>query len=354
MNQRKLTAILIVLILIGTGSRLTDIVIAIDTPETSTQPETFVGHWAMTMNDGSSGWLSIHKTDGQWKGELWRVGQPKAITKMTCADGRLDFTRQCRIGVPEYEGGPPTGPRVPCRFSSSVVDDAIRVQMISANGARPEPPVIHHGRKMPPMPPKPDLNKVRFGAPVRLFNGRSLAGWRLANPKQQNGWKAVDGELVNETPKETFDPYSRYGNLRTDRTFGDGRLEIEFNVPVGGNSGIYLRGAYEAQVVDRDSRMQGIHGVGSIFNRIAPSRNAGKPGGEWQHYDLTLIDRHVTVILNGETVINNQPVIGNTNGAFQADITIPGPLYLQGDHTSVRYRNIVFYPRLGPDSPPQK
>ncbi|MDA1164606.1 MAG: DUF1080 domain-containing protein [Planctomycetota bacterium] len=176
------------------------------------EPQAFVGNWAMRMNDGSSGWLSIEKVEDQWSGQLWRVGQTKAIT---------------------------------------------------------------------------------------------------------------------------------------DRKFGDGKLTIEFNVPKSGNSGIYVRGVYEAQVVDRDSRMQGIHGVGSIFNRIAPSKNAGKPGGEWQSYEIIIVDRHATVVLNGEKVIDNQPILGNTNGAIQADVMTPGPLYLQGDHTAVRYRNIVFHPVVG-------
>ena len=62
--------------------------------------------------------------------------------------------------------------------------------------------------------------------------------------------------------------------------------------------------------------------------------------------DITLVDRHVTVILNGRKVINNQPIPGCTNGALHSDETLPGPLYLQGDHTSVSYRNIVLTPVL--------
>ena len=206
--------------------------------------------------------------------------------------------------------------------------------------------VAFHGKRIPPIPKKPDLSKLKFGKPITLFNGRNLDGWKLTNPKQINGWKAVDGVLVNTTPKLSFAPYSRYGNLRTKRTFLDFHLKIEFKVPPGGNSGIYLRGVYEAQVVDRDSKMQGIQGVGAIFGRIAPKVNAGKPGNEWQQYDITLVDRHVTVILNGKKVIDNQPIAGCTNGALQADETIPGPLYLQGDHTAVSYRNIILRPIL--------
>ena len=98
---------------------------------------------------------------------------------------------------------------------------------------------------------------------------------------------------------------------------------------------------YEAQVVDRDSRMKGIQGPGAIFGRIAPAKNAGRPGGDWQRDELTLVDRHVTVVLNGETVIDNQPLPGCTSGALSADETRPGPIYLQGDHTRVSYRPII-------------
>jgi hypothetical protein len=62
--------------------------------------------------------------------------------------------------------------------------------------------------------------------------------------------------------------------------------------------------------------MQGLQGVGAIFSRIKPTRNAGKPGGQWQSYEITIVERHATVVLNGENVIDNQPVTGNTNGAF--------------------------------------
>ncbi len=100
------------------------------------------------------------------------------------------------------------------------------------------------------------------------------------------------------------------------------------------------RGLYEAQVVDRDSPMQGISGPGAIFGRIEPSHNAGLPGDQWQSYDIILVDRHLTVRLNDQTVIDNQPVAGCTGGSLFGDVSRDGPVYLQGDHTSVRYRNL--------------
>jgi len=201
------------------------------------------------------------------------------------------------------------------------------------------------GKWVPPMPASaPDLSKVRFGHPVSLFNGRDLTGWRPHEADKVNGWSAQDGMLVNTTDKTDFSPTGAHANLRTEAEFEDFWLHIEYLVEEQRNSGIYLRGMYEAQVVDRDSRMQGVQGPGAIFGRIAPSTNAGNPGGQWQTYDLTLVDRHVTVVLNGVKVIDNQPVIGPTAGAIYTDPSSPGPIYLQGDHTAVRYKNIYLAP----------
>lgn len=304
----------------------------------------FRGNWALVLPDGSAGWLTIFDDDGKPQGQLWAVGLPKALTDVSIDGDTLHFVQNHRLGKPEFEGGPPTGPRVPCRHRATVEGDQIKLVMDRPRSDGSTEQVRFVGKRMPPIPPKPDLSQVTFGKPIELFNGHDLEGWKLTNPNQINGWKAVDGMLINTTPKLDFQPYSRYGNLQTVDKFLDFNLQIEFNVPPGGNSGVYLRGVYEAQVVDRDSKMQGIQGVGAIFGRIAPSENAGKPGGQWQQYDITLVDRHVTVILNGKKVIDNQPIAGCTNGALQADETIPGSFYLQGDHTAVRYRNIVLRP----------
>jgi|GEM_PF-461699 len=303
----------------------------------------FLGGWALEMPDGAAGWLGVVEEENGLRGELWTVGGGKKLTELKVVNDQLSFVRNVRIGKPKFVGGPPTGERVPCRYTATVKDKMMRLVMYKPSGDSTEK-VRFPGKLMPPLPPKPDLAKVKFGPPIELFNGKNLDGWKLTNPKQINGWKAVNGELVNTTPKLDFSAYSRYGNLQTVREFMDFNLKIEFKVPPGGNSGVYLRGIYEAQVLDRDSKMQGIQGVGAIFGRIKPTENAGKLGNEWNTYDITLVDRHATVILNGKKVIDNERIYGCTNGALHADETIPGPLYLQGDHTAVSYRNIVLRP----------
>jgi len=86
--------------------------------------------------------------------------------------------------------------------------------------------------------------------------------------------------------------------------------------------------------------------MGALYSRITPSKNAEKPAGEWQNLDITLCDRHLTVILNDQTIIDNEPVLGVTGGALTADQFSPGPIYLQGDHGKVSYRNIQLKPIL--------
>ena len=120
------------------------------------------------------------------------------------------------------------------------------------------------------MPPKPDLGNVQFGEVINLFNGKDLSGWKLQPSAAKNGWRAENGILVNTTPKTDFGAYGDHGNLRTIAEFGDCQVHVEFKVESNCNSGIYINGLYEAQVVDRDSKMQGINGPGAIFGRHSP------------------------------------------------------------------------------------
>ena len=86
--------------------------------------------------------------------------------------------------------------------------------------------------------------------------------------------------------------------------------------------------------------------LGAIYGLKAPDVDASKPARTWQTLDITLVDRHVTVILNGQTIIDNQPVLGCTGGALWSDPLRPGPIYLQGNHSDIDYRNIVLRPAV--------
>ena len=313
-----------------------------DSPDSERNLDSMIDSWAFELPDGAPAWLQIERAGSELAGSLlWSVGSARPVSNLAYSDGRLTFQRATRW-KPYGNNDELRVARKP--MIARLVGDELELQVTQTIVKQGREETIRMmGRRMPPLPPRPALGQVQFGTPIRLFNGRDLSGWRLHNPKKKNGWQVVDGVLENRTPKTDFGGYGEYGNLRTNREFGDFRLVIEYNVPSGGNSGVYMRGMYEAQVVDRDSRMQGIAGPGAV-GRIAPSINAGKPGGQWNRYELTLVDRHVTVVLNGKTVIDNQPVIGCTGGGLQSDDTKPGPIYLQGDHTSVKYRNIMLFP----------
>ncbi len=301
-------------------------------------PKSLVGDWALTLPTDEAGWLSLNPANKDAPIRvMWAVGGVRSISEWSVNKDEIVFPLRKRRA----------GKKGPMIVTETV---AVRVLDGSLYGAhrkiesRQTSEASFTGKRLPPLPPRPELSKVRFGKPIQLFNGRDLTGWKPWRPHKKMGWSAKNGELVNETPKTDFSAYGEYANLRTEREFEDFKLHIEFNIGAQRNSGIYLRGMYEAQVVDRDSSMKGNNGVGAIYGRIAPSKNAGKKGGEWNTYDITLVDRHVTVVLNGQKVIDNQPVEGPTGGALQGDVTRPGPIFLQGDHTSVRYRNIVLTP----------
>lgn len=149
---------------------------------------------------------------------------------------------------------------------------------------------------------------------------------------------------MNRAAQEEGKPRKHYGNLQTKEKFEDFNLTLDVRVPKNGNSGLYLRGIYEIQVADTHDKPLDSHHMGGIYSRVAPSVMAEKPTGEWQTYDITLVDRHVTVILNGKKIHDNVPLEGCTGGALWSDETLPGPLYLQGDHTDVDYRNVVIRP----------
>jgi hypothetical protein len=202
------------------------------------------------------------------------------------------------------------------------------------------------GKKIPDVPAAPDLSKLVYGKPVKLLNGKDLTGWKLLEPSKTNGWSIVDGALVNDPAQKEGQPHIAYGNICTVDKFEDFNLKLQVNVPAGSNSGVYLRGIYEIQVLDSYGKPLDPHNMGALYSRITPSESAEKPAGTWQDLDITLCDRHVTVILNGKTIIDNQPVLGCTGGAITSDEFIPGPIYLQGDHGRVSYRNIEIKPIL--------
>ncbi|MGH7650476.1 MAG: 3-keto-disaccharide hydrolase [Gemmatimonadaceae bacterium] len=172
-----------------------------------------------------------------------------------------------------------------------------------------------------------------WGAPVRLLHANDLGGWHASGPTNQ--WIVRNGVLSS--------PHSG-ANLITDRTFGDFKLHVEFRYPKESNSGVYLRGRYEVQIQDDYGNEPWNDRFSGIYGFISPSVMAAKPAGQWQAYDITLVGRLVSVVANGVQVICNQEIPGITGGALDSNEGAPGPIFLQGDHGPVEYRNIVITP----------
>ena len=133
-------------------------------------------------------------------------------------------------------------------------------------------------------------------------------------------------------------------NLISKQKFQDFKIHAEYKLGKDSNSGIYLRGRYELQVLEDHGKPPGAHGHISIYGRTAPLVNATKPLGEWQVLEALIVANKVTAVLNGQKVQDNATIEGITGGALDANESAPGPLMIQGDHSKVAFRKITVTP----------
>jgi hypothetical protein len=199
---------------------------------------------------------------------------------------------------------------------------------------------------------------------------KDMSGWKLKDSNNKETWKivadvkldkdnpkklvATDG-AVGDTPALFRQPVEHGTDIYTEQAFGDCELHVEFVVPKSSNSGVYLMGRYEVQVLDSfgkpDDKL-GTGDVGSVYNTSKPSKNASKAAGEWQSFDIvfqaprfengkkTQNAKFISVKLNGVEVNKNVEVKGGTGGQLYNDEAPTGPLLFQGDHGIVAFRNV--------------
>jgi hypothetical protein len=250
-------------------------------------------------------------------GLVWRSGSYLPAKTVAVKGGVLHIVREEKPGRLDA-------------FEARLEGDRLTGQVTYPDGK------VHHfeGKKAPRLL---DKRAPVWGEPVTLFDGKTLAGWKLRDAKKKNGWAAVNGELAVVEPEDNAD-------FVTEQAFQDMKLHLEFNVPEHGNSGVYLRGRYEIQIESSDPDSEASdQKCGSLYSRVAAKPGATKPAGEWQTYDITFIGRQLTVSLNGQQIVNTV-VEGITGGALDPFEGEPGPLMLQGDHGKIRFRNIVVTP----------
>lgn len=317
-------------------------------PVQKTDISEFLGQWTIDIEGGSVGWLEVRQEEDYLDADvLWGGGSVVPVSNIFLAkDQVLIVQRTNNVVRKRDENNNPLKTHMVTSWLE-ITKNGDKLDGILLSPRRNSLSVdttIFSGMKLPLVPPAPDLANLKFGKPISLFNGKDLSGWKLINEKQANGFKVVDGLLVNDPVQPEGGQRVSYGNLRTEQEFEDFNLKVEVNIPAGSNSGVYLRGMYEIQVMDSYKRELDPHNMGAVYSRVKPTVSAEKPAGEWQSMDITLCDRHVTVILNGTKIIDNQPVYGPTGGAMKSDVFAKGPIYLQGDHGKVTYRNMLLTP----------
>jgi hypothetical protein len=172
---------------------------------------------------------------------------------------------------------------------------------------------------------------------VPLFNGKDLTGWKLRHPDAHNSWSVLPGGVLKNTVVEG----SHGVDLVTDKKFWNFTVRYEYMTPKNSNSGFYLRGRHEIQILgDYDAHDLGVGSNGAIYGFKGPDKFATKPSGEWQTVEATIIGDRITVILNGIKIHDNVKCDRATGSEIDGQVNEPGPIFLQGDHGTVSFRNL--------------
>lgn len=281
-----------------------------------------IGRWDITINKNGKeapSWLEVKLSGfktlvGYFVAE---GGSARPVSEVKFDNGAFSFSIP-----PQWESEPDN-----LLLEGSLTGNGIEGTVVYPNGKK----YSWKGVKAP------YLNRTTppvWGTPVKLFNGKDLTGWKAVGAENQ--WIVKNGILTS--PKSG-------ANLISEQNFNDFKLHIEFRYQKGSNSGVYLRGRYETQILDNDKSEHPSNVLFSgIYGFLTPSEINSKGPGEWQSYDITLIGRMVTVVANGKTVISNQEIPGITGGALDSNEGEPGPIYFQGDHGPIEFRNIVITP----------
>lgn len=202
---------------------------------------------------------------------------------------------------------------------------------------------------------------------VVLYNGKDLTGWKVKGSPAKIQWVIGKAELdeknpsklaVTESPGGDLINPNHAGDLFTEQKFGDGTFEVEFMIPKGSNSGVYLMGEYEIQILDSFGKAKvGPGDMGGLYSTAAPKVNACKKPGEWQKFVLeyqtprfdeagkkTANFKLIKATLNGELIHENVECKGPTGGSLTGKEGTSGPLMFQGDHGPVVFRTVKFTP----------
>jgi hypothetical protein len=282
-----------------------------------------IGRWDITMDKGGKSipsWLEVQKSGthtliGRF---TYAFGSARPISEVKPDGGKYSFSIP-----PQWEEG---SRNMDFEFEVSG-NDEIKGTMVYTDGQT----YNFTGVRAPLL----TRNAATvWGKPVKLFNGTDTKGWHTDG---KNQW-TVEGGILRSLHSGA--------NLITDQKFTDFKLHIEFRYQKGSNSGVYLRGRYETQIIDtKTGAPEPINNqFSAIYGFLPPNKMMAKDAGQWQSYDITLVGRLVTIVANGTTVISRQEIPGITGGAIDSKEGEPGPILIQGDHGPIDYRNIIITP----------
>ena len=292
-------------------------------PRTDGSAKEFVGRWDLTLKAPDReypSWLELRQEDGRLIAEfVGRWGNARTLPKAELSNGRLTF-----VSPKEEEGAK----------ADMVFEGTLTGKTLSGTVNGPDGNTWQWtGERASAMT---RTHAPKWGTPIHLFNGKDLTGWHMSEPNPEKVWKVEKGELISP------------GNgpeLINDSKFEDFKLHVEFNCGENSNSGVYLRGRYETQIETDSIAEPASHHMGGIYGFLAPTPEQPRRPGEWQTYDITLVGRMVTVVQNGQTIIDNKEIPGITGGALDSHEDLPGPIYLHGSEKGrVTFRSIVLTP----------
>jgi hypothetical protein len=285
----------------------------------------FLGRWDLTLKASDRSypsWLELREEDGQLKAEMvGRWGNARPLPSVELSNGHLKF-----VSPKEEEDS-----KADLVFEGTLSGKTLLGTLAGPDGKTWQ----WTGQRAPSLK---RTNAPSWSSPIALFNGRALTGWHEDKPGASPGWKVENGLL--STP-------GHGPELINNSKFEDFKLHVEFNCGPESNSGVYLRGRYEVQVETDSVTDPPERRLGSVYGFLAPSPEPARTPDKWQTYDITLIGRTVTVVLNGTTIIDNKEIPGITGGALDSHEGLPGPIYLQGSEKGrVMFRSVVITPAI--------
>jgi hypothetical protein len=292
---------------------------------TAAMQQGFSGRWNVTGTGQDADhvyWLEITDTGGRLSGKLLnRGGSPVDLASVKVDNNTLIF--QLPTG---RDGNPGTEFKAMLQGDKLMGSHQERGRTVSWVGVRP-----------PKWPASNANGKHNYRTPVDLFGGKvqTMDNFRPQSGEKIVNWSVEEGVATNAPPAS---------NLVSKQTFKDFRIQAEYKLAKDSNSGIYLRGRYELQVLDDFGKPPESHSHMAIYAWVPPRVNASKPAGEWQAMEAVIVGNRVTVTLNGQKVHDNAEIQAITGGALDANELAPGPIMLQGDHTKVWYKRVTVTP----------